>query len=69
MSATTQDDAFFIKGLDFSVDAVKNPLINNNQIWSGEKMLILPQLVDDSLDQKLVVTRLMRAKHDGFGIV
>ena len=69
MSATTQDDAFFIKGLDFSVDAVKNPLINNNQIWSGEKMLIFPQLVDDSLDQKLVVTRLMRAKHDGFGIV
>ncbi len=69
MSATTQDDAFFIKGLDFSVEAVKRPLINNEQKWSGEKMLILPQLIDDSLDPRLVITRLMAIKHDKFGIV
>ena len=31
MSATTQDDSFFIKGLDFSIDAVQNPLINKEQ--------------------------------------
>ena len=31
MSATTQDDSFFVKGLDFNPDAVKNPLRNASQ--------------------------------------
>jgi hypothetical protein len=52
MSATTQDDSFFIKGLGFDSKAIKNPLDNPSQIWSGEKMLIIPSLVDDSLDLK-----------------
>lgn len=69
MSATTQDDVFFVKGLDFSIDAVKNPLINKHQIWSGEKMLILPQLIDDSLDRELVITKLLNREHSKFGIV
>ena len=37
MSATTQDDSFFIKGLNFSVESVKKPLVYQEQKWSGEK--------------------------------
>ncbi len=56
MSATTQDDSFFIKGLGFDINAVKNPLSNSTQIWSGEKMLLIPSLINESLDRDLIVT-------------
>lgn len=69
MSATTQDDSFFVKGLSFSVDAVKVPLINANQKWSGEKMIILPSLISDSCDRDLVVTRFTKMENDKFGMV
>lgn len=49
MSATTQDDSFFIKGLGFSPQSICNPIINKNSKWSGEKMILFPSRVDDSL--------------------
>jgi hypothetical protein len=41
MSATTQEDSFFIKTLGISGDAVKHPLMNHQKAWSGEKMMII----------------------------
>ncbi|MBN2747626.1 MAG: DEAD/DEAH box helicase family protein [Bacteroidales bacterium] len=70
MSATTQDDSFFIKGLGFNVEAVKNPLKNPVQKWSGEKMILIPSLIHDSLDRETIVN--MFAKQNEklrFGIV
>lgn len=49
MSATTQDDSFFIKGLGFSPQSICNPIINKNSKWSGEKMILFPSRVDDTL--------------------
>ena len=49
MSATTQDDSFFIKGLGFSKQAVLNPLTDESSKWSGEKMIIFPSLIDERL--------------------
>lgn len=69
MSATTQDDSFFVKGFSFSVDAVKEPLINANQKWSGEKMIILPSLISDSCDRDLVVTQFTKMDNNKFGMV
>lgn len=69
MSATTQDDSFFVKGLDFSLEAVKNPLWNVNQKWSGEKMLIIPSLVEESCDHDLVVTQFCKMSTSKFGMV
>lgn len=69
MSATTQDDSFFIKGLDFDIDAVKNPLKNDQQKWSGEKMIILPSLIHDECDRDLIVTTFAKMKNQKFGIV
>ena len=49
MSATTQDDSFFIKGLGLGKDAIENPLRNTSKKWSGEKMILFPTRVDESL--------------------
>lgn len=69
MSATTQDDSFFVKGLDFSPEAVKTPLRNINQKWSGEKMLIIPSLVDDSFDHDLIVAEFCKIQTSKFGMI
>lgn len=69
MSATTQDDSFFVKGLDFNPDAVKNPLRNVSQKWSGEKMLIIPSLAEESCDHDLIVTEFCRMSTSKFGMV
>lgn len=58
MSATTQDDSFFIKGLGFDINSIKNPLIDPNQKWSGEKMLLLPSLIDESLHRDAIIEKL-----------
>lgn len=69
MSATTQDDAFFVKGLSFSTEAVKNPLINTSQKWSGEKMIIMPSLINDECDRDLVVTTFAKMNNTKFGMI
>lgn len=69
MSATTQEDIFFIKGLDFSVNAVKNPLIYPKARWSGEKMIIIPSLIDERCDTDLIATTFAKKSYEKFGIV
>lgn len=54
MSATTQDDSFFIKGLGISREAVLSPLTSNKNTWSGEKMILFPSLIDDSLNAQAI---------------
>lgn len=69
MSATTQDDSFFIKGLNFSVEAIQKPLTNPEQKWSGEKMIIIPSIISDNLDRELVLTCYGKMNFKGFGAV
>lgn len=69
MSATTQDDSFFIKGLGFSLNAIKNPLHNPSQIWSGEKMLVIPSLIDDSLDRVAITNVFAKPSIKKYGII
>lgn len=69
MSATTQDDSFFIKGLGFNTDAIKSPLDNPSQVWSGEKMLVIPSLVDDSLDRDKMVNIFAKPLEKNYGVV
>jgi len=70
MSATTQDDTFFIKGFEFSIQSIQDPLIQSNKQWSGEKMILIPSLVDESLDKDNVLSNIIK-KDDNrkFGIV
>lgn len=67
MSATTQDDSFFIKGLDFNINSVQNPLVTTQQKWSGEKMIIVPSLIHDNLDRDLIVTKFSQSTFKRFG--
>lgn len=70
MSATTQDDSFFIKGLGFDITSVTTPLTNHEQKWSGEKMILIPALINETLDRDTVINWLVKpdAKRE-FGVV
>lgn len=55
MSATTQNDEFFIKGLHFSLDAIEHPILCTAHKWSGEKMIIIPSLINENLGRHFVI--------------
>lgn len=55
MSATTQDDSFFIKGFGFKEAEIMNPLADKKLKWSGEKMILFPSLVDDKFTRGEII--------------
>ena len=55
MSATVTDDSFLVKGLGLSEQTITNPLVYKDEKWSGEKMILLPSLIDGSLDRGTIV--------------
>lgn len=55
MSATTQDDSFFVKTLGISIDAIKDPIVNEKLKWSGEKMILIPELISDGFTRESMV--------------
>ena len=69
MSATTLDDSFFIKGLGIEKSAIQNPLIYIEEKWSGEKMLLIPSLIDDSLDRYSIINYYAKPFNKSFGLV
>ena len=69
MSATTQEDIFFVKGLNFSSDAVAKPIVYPQLRWSGEKMILMPSLIDETCDRDLVATEFAKMNVKKFGIV
>ena len=69
MSATTQEDIFFVKGLNFSSDAVTNPIVYPKLRWSGEKMILMPSLIDETFDRDLIATKFASMNTKKFGIV
>lgn len=68
MSATTQEDTFFLKGLNFSLSAVENPITSNVNKWSGEKMIVFPGLIDDSLDRYKTIQLFTKEGKKSFGV-
>lgn len=69
MSATTLDDSSFVKGLRFSKDAIITPLADHNEKWSGEKMIIIPFLIDDQIDRVTFISEYAKPKKRDKGIV
>lgn len=49
MSATISDDSFLVRGLGLDPKVVENPLTHAGSAWSGEKMVVIPSDIDDSL--------------------
>lgn len=68
MSATTQEDSFFIKGLNFSLASVRTPLTVNDQKWSGEKMILIPFLIKEELERELIITKFAQQADRQFGV-
>ena len=69
MSATTQEDAFFVKGFGFGSEAVMNPLMYQKQKWSGEKMVIIPSMISDECTREWVIASIKKIKHSEYGVV
>lgn len=67
MSATTQEDTFFIKGLGLSIEAVSKPLIDENYKWSGEKMVLIPDSICKNANGDAILNTIMSTPHN-FGI-
>lgn len=62
ISATVTDDAFLVKGLQLRPETISRPLTYEMETWSGEKMVLLPSLIHDSLDRKAIVKDFASAK-------
>lgn len=60
MSATTQNDSFFIKGLGLTSEAVNKPLTAKNEKWSGEKMILIPSLIHEELRSDVMINKLAK---------
>lgn len=58
MSATTSNDAFFIKGLGVDLEVVKNPLRYSDEKWSGEKMVLTPYFIHEDFTNPAIVSLL-----------
>lgn len=67
MSATTQEDTLFIKGLGLSIEAVNTPLIEENYHWSGEKMILIPDAICNNSDSEYWMDKIIRMQRN-FGI-
>ena len=67
MSATTQEDTFFIKGLGLSIDAVNYPLVEDDYRWSGEKMILIPDAICNNTDSEYWKKSIIQMQRD-FGI-
>lgn len=68
MSATTQEDTLFIKGMGLSSESISNPLIDENYHWSGEKMLLIPSLICENTPVGEIEEHLLSDIHPKFGL-
>lgn len=54
MSATLLDDSSLIKELDISRESIEKPLVNSKYYNIGERMILIPSLINESLDGKRI---------------
>lgn len=55
MSATVTNDAFLVKGLNLAPDVIRKPLTYDGEKWYGEKMVLIPSLIDGSLSRTAII--------------
>jgi hypothetical protein len=70
MSATVTDDSFLVKGLRLSPDTINKPVTYPKEKWFGEKMILIPTLIDGETGRDEVVKRLAKPWEErSFGVV
>src|SRR5947209_4605276 len=55
MSATVTDDSFLVKGLRLSADTITKPITYPKEKWFGEKMILVPSLIDGETGREKIV--------------
>ncbi|MFL5309717.1 MAG: DEAD/DEAH box helicase family protein, partial [Myxococcales bacterium] len=55
MSATVTEDSFLVRGLGIAPEVIRRPLVFEKEKWSGEKMILIPSLIDSSLSREVLV--------------
>lgn len=70
LSATLADDVFLVKNFNLNPDVVTAPLTCREKKYSGERLIIIPTLIDNQLDRNFIIewlTRYIQSKGD-FGV-
>lgn len=65
MSATVNNDSFFVKHLNIENDAIENPIKCDNELWSGEKMVLIPSLIEQSLNKDCIMDIFTKGLYKG----
>jgi len=68
MSATISNDSFFIRDLGLDKKIVESPLTFNKK-WSGEKMILIPSLIDGSLTREEIINWIGKWREINYGVV
>lgn len=68
MSATISNDSFFIRDLGLDRNVVEHPLTFDKK-WSGEKMVLIPSLIDGSLTRDVVINWVGKWNNAPYGVV
>lgn len=68
MSATISNDSFFIRDLGLNKETIESPLTFKKK-WSGEKMVLIPSLIDGSLTREEIINWVGKWRNTSFGVV
>lgn len=71
LSATLTEDAFLIRDLDIDRTSIENPLTLEDETYSGERMILIPTLVNPLFTRDIIIEWISRysEKHGDFGVV
>jgi hypothetical protein len=71
LSATLTEDAFLVRDLGIEPESASKPLSNGDPKYSGERLILMPTLVDTNLrrDRTIAWTTALAKKHGDFGTV
>ncbi len=70
LSATLTEDAFLVRDLDITAESVSEPLILEDEKYSGERMILIPTLLNPYITREDVIKWISRyaENHGEFGI-
>lgn len=68
MSATISNDSFFIRDLGLKKEIIESSLTFDKK-WSGEKMVLIPSLIDGSLTREEIINWVGKWKNASYGVV
>ncbi|MGB7533033.1 MAG: DEAD/DEAH box helicase [Halobacteriota archaeon] len=71
LSATLTEDAFLVKDLGIEPESVLNPLSSEDVKYSGERLILMPSLVDPNLKREDIIQWLsdLASKHGNLGFI